>query len=99
MLEGGNRSVYKGRTVICIIEGPQSSTRFKPLLLDSTPPNLMSFIHLSAVLECDIFRKVDRLDYDSLHNRNKVVSLEMVAGHKIIDGADVVGAAAAVLGG
>ncbi len=58
----------------------------------------MSVLHLSAVLECDIFRKVDRVDYDSLHNRNKVVDLEMVAGHKNIDGANVAGAAVAVLG-
>ena len=58
----------------------------------------MSVIYLSAVLECDVSRRVDRVDYDNLHNTNKGVSVEMVVGHKAIDRANVVDAAVAVLG-
>jgi len=106
VLEGDNVSAHKNSTVICI-EGPQFSTRSESLLYRSfatTPP--ISVINMSAVPECQLFREAEiayalvcmSTDYDSWHSTNEGVSVEMVMGHMVANGANAKHAVAAVLG-
>lgn len=89
-------------------EGPQFSTRSESLLyrsLPTTPP--ISVINMSAVPECKLFREAEiayalvcmSTDYDSWHQTNEGVSVEMVMGHMVANGANAKRAVAAVLEG
>lgn len=105
-LHGPTLTLHKNATLICI-EGPQFSTRSESLLyrsLPTTPP--ISVINMSAVPECKLFREAEMAyalvcmstDYDSWHDVNEGVSVEMVMGHMDANGANAKRAVAAVLG-
>ncbi|KAL9639137.1 MAG: hypothetical protein Q9164_001102 [Protoblastenia rupestris] len=105
VLAGEDIKVHSGSTVICI-EGPQFSTRSESLLYRSfatSPP--ISVINMSAVPECKLFREAEisyglicmSTDYDSWHDINEGVSVEMVMGHMVANGANAKMAVAAVL--
>ena len=90
----------------CTIEGPQFSTRSESLLYRSLPTNPpISCINMSAVPECKLFREAEiayalicmSTDYDSWHSVNEGVSVEMVMGHMVANGANAKRAVAAVL--
>ena len=62
-------------------------------------------INMSAVPECKLFREAEiayglicmSTDYDSWHSTNEGVSVEMVMGHMVANGANAKRAVAAVL--
>jgi len=104
-LSGPTLTIHKDATLICI-EGPQFSTRSESLLyrsLPTTPP--ISIINMSAVPECKLFREAEvayalvcmSTDYDSWHDVNEGVSVEMVMGHMGANGANAKRAVVAVL--
>ena len=87
-------------------EGPQFSTRAESILYRSfsaQPP--ISCINMSAVPECKLFREAEiayalicmSTDYDSWHDTREGVSVEMVMGHMVANGANAKKAVAAVL--
>lgn len=89
-------------------EGPQFSTRSESLLYRSLPTHPpISVINMSAVPECKLFREAEvayalvcmSTDYDSWHQTNEGVSVEMVMGHMVANGANAKRAVAAVLEG
>lgn len=89
-------------------EGPQFSTRSESLLYRSLPTQPpISVINMSAVPECKLFREAEiayalvcmSTDYDSWHSTNEGVSVEMVMGHMVANGANAKRAVAAVLEG
>ena len=105
VLEGVDFKAHTESTIICI-EGPQFSTRAESLLYRSfqtDPP--ISCINMSAVPECKLFREAEiayalicmSTDYDSWHATNEGVSVEMVMGHMVANGANAKKAVAAVL--
>lgn len=105
VLAGDAIAVHRRSTVICI-EGPQFSTRSESLLYRSfatAPP--ISCINMSAVPECKLFREAEiayalvcmSTDYDSWHDTNEGVSVEMVMGHMAANGANAKRAVGAVL--
>lgn len=105
VLEGDNLQVHSNATVICI-EGPQFSTRSESLLYRSLPTQPpISVINMSAVPECKLFREAEiayalvcmSTDYDSWHDTNEGVSVEMVMGHMVANGANAKRAVGAVL--
>lgn len=87
-------------------EGPQFSTRAESLLYRALPTNPpISVINMSAVPECKLFREAEiayalvcmSTDYDSWHSTNEGVSVKMVMGHMVANGANAKRAVAAVL--
>ena len=89
-----------------VTEGPQFSTRSESLLYRSLPTQPpISVINMSAVPECKLFREAEiayalicmSTDYDSWHSTNEGVSVEMVMGHMVANGANAKRAVAAVL--
>ncbi|KAM0805431.1 nucleoside phosphorylase domain-containing protein [Usnea florida] len=105
VLEGEGVKAHSAGTVICI-EGPQFSTRSESLLYRSLPTQPpISVINMSAVPEYKLFREAEiayalicmSTDYDSWHSTNEGVSVEMVMGHMVANGANAKRAVAAVL--
>ncbi|KAI4129922.1 MAG: hypothetical protein LQ338_002007 [Usnochroma carphineum] len=86
ILEGKDARVHPKGTVICI-EGPQFSTRAESLFYR----NILnaSVINMSAIPEAKLAREAEMAysmvcmstDYDSWHEINETVSVEMVMGH------------------
>ena len=87
-------------------EGPQFSTRSESLLyrsLPTTPP--ISIINMSTMPEAKLFREAEiayalvamSTDYDSWHDTNEGVSVEMVIGHMVANGANAKRAVVAIL--
>lgn len=86
LLEGEGARLHPKGTVICI-EGPQFSTRAESLfyrnVLDA------AVINMSAIPEAKLAREAEMAysmvcmstDYDSWHETNETVSVEMVMGH------------------
>ncbi|KAG6993923.1 hypothetical protein G7Y79_00049g084830 [Physcia stellaris] len=92
LLEGPNLTVHPSGTVICI-EGPQFSTRAESILYRSFG---VSCINMSAMPEAKLFREAEiafslicmSTDYDSWHSTVEGVSVEMVLGHMVANGAN-----------
>ncbi|KAL8728135.1 MAG: hypothetical protein Q9181_005452 [Wetmoreana brouardii] len=86
VLEGENALLHPKGTVICI-EGPQFSTRAESLFYRNVLN--ASVINMSAVPEAKLAREAEMAysmvcmstDYDSWHETNETVSVEMVMGH------------------
>ena len=86
LLEGERASLHPKGTVICI-EGPQFSTRAESLFYR----NILnaSVINMSALPEAKLAREAElgyamicmSTDYDSWHETNETVSVNMVMGH------------------
>ena len=88
--------LHRKTTLICI-EGPQFSTRAESHLYRSfqtTPP--VGVINMSACPEAKLFREAEMAyslvamstDYDSWHETNEGVSVEMVIRHMVANGAN-----------
>ncbi|KAI4198011.1 MAG: hypothetical protein LQ346_002856 [Caloplaca aetnensis] len=85
-LEGEMAQLHAKGTVICI-EGPQFSTRAESLFYRNVLN--ASVINMSAVPESKLAREAEMAysmvcmstDYDSWHETNETVSVEMVMGH------------------
>ena len=91
---------------VCFAEGPQFSTRSESLLYRSFPIDPpISCIGMTSVPECKLFREAEMAyalvcmatDYDSWHETNEGVSVEMVMGHMVANGANAKRAVAAIL--
>ncbi len=106
-LEGPSLTVHQNATLICI-EGPQFSTRSESTLyrsLPTSPP--ISIINMSAMPECKLFREAEiayalvcmSTDYDSWHDTNEGVSVEMVLGHMEVNGGNARRGVEAILEG
>ncbi|KAL8790945.1 MAG: hypothetical protein Q9213_000370 [Squamulea squamosa] len=86
VLEGENALLHPKGTVICI-EGPQFSTRAESIFYRNGLN--ASVINMSAVPESRLAREAEiaysmvcmSTDYDSWHETNETVSVEMVMGH------------------
>ncbi|KAL8870578.1 MAG: hypothetical protein Q9174_003410 [Haloplaca sp. 1 TL-2023] len=86
VLEGENAEIHPKGTVICI-EGPQFSTRAESLFYRNVLN--ASVINMSAIPEAKLAREAEiaysmvcmSTDYDSWHETNETVSVEMVMGH------------------
>ncbi|KAL9034817.1 MAG: hypothetical protein Q9180_005198 [Flavoplaca navasiana] len=86
VLEGQDAVVHPKGTVICI-EGPQFSTRAESIFYRNGLN--ASVINMSAVPESKLAREAEMAysmvcmstDYDSWHETNEAVSVEMVVGH------------------
>ena len=86
VLEGENIEIHPKGTVICI-EGPQFSTRAESLFYRNVLN--ASVINMSALPEAKLAREAEMAysmvcmstDYDSWHETNETVSVEMVMGH------------------
>lgn len=86
VLEGENAQLHPTGTVICI-EGPQFSTRAESLFYRNVLN--ASVINMSAIPEAKLAREAEMAysmvcmstDYDSWHDTNETVSVEMVMGH------------------
>lgn len=86
VLEGDDPRLHPKGTVICI-EGPQFSTRAESLFFRNVLN--ASVINMSAVPESKLAREAEMAynmvcmstDYDSWHETNETVSVEMVMGH------------------
>ncbi|KAL8955577.1 MAG: hypothetical protein Q9193_006628, partial [Seirophora villosa] len=85
-LEGEKAQLHPKGTVICI-EGPQFSTRAESLFYRNVLN--ASVINMSAIPEAKLAREAEMAysmvcmstDYDSWHETNETVSVEMVMGH------------------
>lgn len=92
---------------VCLyIEGPQFSTRSESILYRSLPTKPpISIINMSTMPEAKLFREAEiayaliamSTDYDSWHDINEGVSVEMVIGHMVANGANAKRAVVAVL--
>ncbi|KAL8715782.1 MAG: hypothetical protein Q9220_000449 [cf. Caloplaca sp. 1 TL-2023] len=86
LLEGENVELHSKGTVICI-EGPQFSTRAESIFYRNGLN--ASVINMSAIPEAKLAREAEMAysmicmstDYDSWHETNEAVSVEMVMGH------------------
>ncbi|KAL8817850.1 MAG: hypothetical protein Q9223_003390 [Gallowayella weberi] len=86
VLEGEDAALHPKGTVICI-EGPQFSTRAESIFYRNVLN--ASVINMSAVPESKLAREAEMAysmvcmstDYDSWHETNETVSVEMVMGH------------------
>ncbi|KAI4109843.1 MAG: hypothetical protein LQ339_001627 [Xanthoria mediterranea] len=86
VLEGDNAVAHPKGTVVCI-EGPQFSTRAESIFYRNGLN--ASVINMSAVPESKLAREAEMAysmvcmstDYDSWHETNETVSVEMVMGH------------------
>ncbi|KAL8689614.1 MAG: hypothetical protein Q9218_004756 [Villophora microphyllina] len=86
VLEGENARVHSKGTVVCI-EGPQFSTRAESIFYRNVLN--ASVINMSAIPEAKLAREAEMAysmvcmstDYDSWHETNETVSVEMVMGH------------------
>lgn len=86
LLEGENAQLHPKGTVICI-EGPQFSSRAESLFYRNVLN--ASVINMSAIPEAKLAREAEMAysmvcmstDYDSWHETNETVSVEMVMGH------------------
>lgn len=86
VLQGENATLHPKGTVICI-EGPQFSTRAESIFYRNGLN--ASVINMSAVPESKLAREAEMAysmvcmstDYDSWHETNETVSVEMVMGH------------------
>lgn len=86
ILEGEEAEAHSQGTVICI-EGPQFSTRAESLFYRNVLN--ASVINMSAIPEAKLAREAEMAysmvcmstDYDSWHETNETVSVEMVMGH------------------
>lgn len=86
LLKGESAQLHPKGTVICI-EGPQFSTRAESLFYR----NILnaSVVNMSAIPEAKLAREAEMAysmvcmstDYDSWHETNETVSVEMVMGH------------------
>ncbi len=88
------------------VEGPQFSTRSESILYRSLPTKPpISIINMSTMPEAKLFREAEiayaliamSTDYDSWHDINEGVSVEMVIGHMVANGANAKRAVVAVL--
>ncbi|KAI4250961.1 MAG: hypothetical protein LQ352_005153 [Teloschistes flavicans] len=86
VLEGENAALHSKGTVVCI-EGPQFSTRAESTFYRNVLN--ASVINMSAIPEAKLAREAEMAysmvcmstDYDSWHETNETVSVEMVMGH------------------
>ncbi|KAL8775796.1 MAG: hypothetical protein Q9203_003760 [Teloschistes exilis] len=86
VLEGENAVAHPKGTVVCI-EGPQFSTRAESIFYRNVLN--ASVINMSAIPEAKLAREAEMAysmvcmstDYDSWHETNETVSVEMVMGH------------------
>ncbi|KAL8860625.1 MAG: hypothetical protein Q9178_002978 [Gyalolechia marmorata] len=86
VLEGENALLHPKGTVVCI-EGPQFSSRAESIFYRNVLN--ASVINMSAVPESKLAREAEMAysmvcmstDYDSWHETNETVSVEMVMGH------------------
>ena len=86
LMEGEDFKVHPKGTIICI-EGPQFSTRAESLFYRNVLS--ASVVNMSAIPEAKLAREAElaysmicmSTDYDSWHETNETVSVEMVMGH------------------
>jgi len=104
VLEGNGVKLHVKGTVVCI-EGPQFSSRVESNFYRS-PPLSCTVINMSAHPEAPLFREAEiayalvcmSTDYDSWHDTNEGVSVEMVLGHMGANAQNAQRAVAALLG-